>query len=56
MSAWKTETEAEIEIDETHDPGVFVQFRDGLTDLMQELAQFVVRDGEGATESPRPGS
>ena len=47
-SARKTETE--IEIDETRDPGVFVQFRDGLTDFMQELAQLVVRDGEGATK------
>ncbi|KAI0286047.1 arginine biosynthesis ArgJ [Russula aff. rugulosa BPL654] len=40
----------EIEIDETRNPGAFVQFRDGLTDFMQELAQLVVRDGEGATK------
>jgi glutamate N-acetyltransferase/amino-acid N-acetyltransferase len=38
------------EIDESRDPGVFVRFRDGLTDFMQELAQLVVRDGEGATK------
>jgi glutamate N-acetyltransferase / amino-acid N-acetyltransferase len=44
LSARKTE------IDETRDPGAFVQFRDGLTDFMQELAQLVVRDGEGATK------
>jgi glutamate N-acetyltransferase / amino-acid N-acetyltransferase len=49
-SARKTETETEIEIDETRDPDAFVQFRDGLTDFMQELAQLVVRDGEGATK------
>ncbi|KAN0121053.1 arginine biosynthesis bifunctional protein ArgJ beta chain [Russula decolorans] len=50
LSARKTETETEIEIDETRDRGAFVQFRDGLTDFMQELAQLVVRDGEGATK------
>ena len=50
LSARKTETETEIDIDETRDPGAFVQFRDGLTDFMQELAQLVVRDGEGATK------
>jgi glutamate N-acetyltransferase/amino-acid N-acetyltransferase len=50
LSARKTERETEIEIDETRDPGAFVQFRDGLTDFMQELAQLVVRDGEGATK------
>ena len=50
LSARETETETEIEIDETRDPGAFVQFRDGLTDFMQELAQLVVRDGEGATK------
>jgi glutamate N-acetyltransferase / amino-acid N-acetyltransferase len=44
------EAEAEIEIDETRDPGAFLQFWDGLTDFMQELAQLVVRDGEGATK------
>jgi len=38
------------EIDEARDPGAFVSFRDGLTDFMQELAQLVVRDGEGATK------
>jgi glutamate N-acetyltransferase/amino-acid N-acetyltransferase len=50
LSARKAEKETEIEIDETRDPGAFVQFRDGLTDFMQELAQLVVRDGEGATK------
>lgn len=40
----------EIEIDEARDPGAFLRFRDGLTDFMQELAQLVVRDGEGATK------
>lgn len=50
LSARKTGTETEMEIDETRDPGAFVQFRDGLTDFMQELAQLVVRDGEGATK------
>lgn len=49
-SSRKSGTETEIEIDETRDPGAFVQFRDGLTDFMQELAQLVVRDGEGATK------
>jgi glutamate N-acetyltransferase/amino-acid N-acetyltransferase len=49
-SARKSETETGIEIDETRDPGAFVRFRDGLTDFMQELAQLVVRDGEGATK------
>ncbi len=46
LSAQKTE----VEIDETRDPGAFILFRDGLTDFMQELAQLVVRDGEGATK------
>jgi glutamate N-acetyltransferase / amino-acid N-acetyltransferase len=49
-SAGKSETETGIEIDETRDPDAFVRFRDGLTDFMQELAQLVVRDGEGATK------
>ena len=49
-STVKMKTETETEIDETRDPGVFVQFRDGLTAFMQELAQLVVRDGEGATK------
>jgi glutamate N-acetyltransferase/amino-acid N-acetyltransferase len=44
------ETETETEIDETRDPDAFVRFRDGLTAFMQELAQLVVRDGEGATK------
>jgi glutamate N-acetyltransferase/amino-acid N-acetyltransferase len=39
-----------VEIDETRDPAAFVCFRDGLTEFMQELAQLVVRDGEGATK------
>jgi glutamate N-acetyltransferase/amino-acid N-acetyltransferase len=38
------------EIDEARDPRAFVSFRDGLTEFMQELAQLVVRDGEGATK------
>ena len=38
------------EIDEARDPEMFVRFRDGLTEFMQELAQLVVRDGEGATK------
>lgn len=41
---------ADTEIDEMRDPGAFVRFRDGLTAFMQELAQLVVRDGEGATK------
>jgi glutamate N-acetyltransferase/amino-acid N-acetyltransferase len=45
-----TTRETETEIDETRDPDAFVRFRDGLTDFMQELAQLVVRDGEGATK------
>lgn len=44
------EIEADTEIDEMRDPGAFVRFRDGLTAFMQELAQLVVRDGEGATK------
>jgi glutamate N-acetyltransferase/amino-acid N-acetyltransferase len=39
----------ESEIDEARDPR-FERFRDGLTSFMQELAQLVVRDGEGATK------
>ncbi|KAH9967450.1 arginine biosynthesis ArgJ [Russula dissimulans] len=42
--------EEEAEIDEARDPDAFAQFRDGLTAFMQELAQLVVRDGEGATK------
>ncbi|KAN0137021.1 arginine biosynthesis bifunctional protein ArgJ beta chain [Lactarius tabidus] len=38
------------EIDETRDPEAFGRFREGLTEFMQELAQLVVRDGEGATK------
>jgi glutamate N-acetyltransferase/amino-acid N-acetyltransferase len=41
---------ADTEIDEMRDPGAFIRFRDGLTSFMQELAQLVVRDGEGATK------
>jgi len=44
------EEEEEAEIDEARDPDAFSQFRDGLTAFMQELAQLVVRDGEGATK------
>ncbi|KAI0272378.1 arginine biosynthesis bifunctional protein ARG7 [Gloeopeniophorella convolvens] len=38
------------EIDAARDPAAYVEFRDGLTEFMQELAQLVVRDGEGATK------
>ncbi|KAI0060661.1 arginine biosynthesis bifunctional protein ArgJ beta chain [Artomyces pyxidatus] len=38
------------EIDEGKDDGMFEAFRDELTRFMQELAQLVVRDGEGATK------
>ena len=41
---------AQGEIDEARDPAAFACFRDGLTEFMQELAQLVVRDGEGATK------
>jgi glutamate N-acetyltransferase/amino-acid N-acetyltransferase len=44
------EAAAAREIDEARDPRAFVSFRDGLTEFMQELAQLVVRDGEGATK------
>jgi glutamate N-acetyltransferase/amino-acid N-acetyltransferase len=43
-------SESESEIDEARSPNAFVRFRDGLTSFMQELAQLVVRDGEGATK------
>ena len=39
-----------VMIDEARDPAAFVRFREGLTEFMQELAQLVVRDGEGATK------
>ncbi|KLO19118.1 arginine biosynthesis bifunctional protein ARG7 [Schizopora paradoxa] len=38
-----------LEIDEK-DNESFIQFRDALTDVAKELAQLVVRDGEGATK------
>ncbi|KAI5124247.1 hypothetical protein M0805_005096 [Coniferiporia weirii] len=38
------------EIDETRDPEAYAQFRDALTGFAAELAQLVVRDGEGATK------
>ena len=38
------------EISETRDVKAFTEFRDALTDFAAELAQLVVRDGEGATK------
>ncbi|KAH9839958.1 uncharacterized protein C8Q71DRAFT_702505 [Rhodofomes roseus] len=38
------------EIDEQHDPKAYETFRDALTTFAAELAQLVVRDGEGATK------
>lgn len=46
-----TGTPAEIEaITETHTPNAYIQFRTALTEFATELAQLVVRDGEGATK------
>jgi glutamate N-acetyltransferase/amino-acid N-acetyltransferase len=42
--------ETPVEIDEDADPEAYVAFRDALTDFAAELAQLVVRDGEGATK------
>ena len=42
--------QTDLEIDEERDPEAYVQFRDTLTDFAAELAQLVVRDGEGATK------
>ncbi|KAH8111074.1 arginine biosynthesis protein ArgJ [Phellopilus nigrolimitatus] len=39
-----------IEIDDTRSPVAYGQFRDALTGFAAELAQLVVRDGEGATK------
>ncbi|GJJ11396.1 hypothetical protein Clacol_005629 [Clathrus columnatus] len=39
-----------VEIDEHRTPNEFKQFRDELTKFAVELAQLVVRDGEGATK------
>ncbi|KAH9933491.1 uncharacterized protein B0H18DRAFT_952016 [Fomitopsis serialis] len=38
------------EIDEQRDPTAYTTFRDALTTFAAELAQLVVRDGEGATK------
>jgi glutamate N-acetyltransferase/amino-acid N-acetyltransferase len=38
------------EIDERADPAAYLAFRAALTDFAAELAQLVVRDGEGATK------
>ncbi|KZT64489.1 putative glutamate N-acetyltransferase precursor [Daedalea quercina L-15889] len=38
------------EIDEQRDPEAYATFRDALTSFATELAQLVVRDGEGATK------
>lgn len=38
------------EIDEQRDPEAYATFRDALTSFAAELAQLVVRDGEGATK------
>ncbi len=35
---------------EQKDTASYIQFRDALTDVAKELAQLVVRDGEGATK------
>lgn len=40
----------DLEIDEERDHEAYIQFRDVLTDFAAELAQLVVRDGEGATK------
>lgn len=37
-------------IDEHNTPEAFTAFRDGLTSFAADLAQLVVRDGEGATK------
>ncbi|KAM6503956.1 Arginine biosynthesis bifunctional protein ArgJ beta chain [Amanita muscaria] len=42
--------EKELEIDEERNEGEYLVFRDELTSFTQELAQLVVRDGEGATK------
>lgn len=43
-------TKGQPEIDETTDKEAYEQFRDELTSFAAELAQLVVRDGEGATK------
>ena len=40
----------EPEIDEEHDPVAYEAFKQELTSFAAELAQLVVRDGEGATK------
>jgi glutamate N-acetyltransferase/amino-acid N-acetyltransferase len=42
--------EKALEIDEKTDPEAYIAFRDVLTNFAAELAQLVVRDGEGATK------
>jgi glutamate N-acetyltransferase/amino-acid N-acetyltransferase len=42
--------ETPVEIDEDTDPEAYLAFRDALTNIAAELAQLVVRDGEGATK------
>lgn len=41
---------AKTEIDDIQTPEAYLEFRDALTDFAAELAQLVVRDGEGATK------
>lgn len=43
-------TDGTEEIDETNDKASFESFRNELTEFAMELAQLVVRDGEGATK------
>lgn len=45
-----TDGSAAQEIDEQRDPEAYATFRDALTSFAAELAQLVVRDGEGATK------
>ncbi|KAH7929054.1 arginine biosynthesis bifunctional protein ArgJ beta chain [Leucogyrophana mollusca] len=45
-----TTTTETHEIDEVRDPAAYTAFRDALTSFAAELAQLVVRDGEGATK------
>ncbi|OBZ66883.1 Arginine biosynthesis bifunctional protein ArgJ, mitochondrial [Grifola frondosa] len=45
-----SDSEIQEEIDEEHDKTAYETFRDELTAFATELAQLVVRDGEGATK------
>ena len=45
-----TDGSAAQEIDEQRDPETYAAFREALTSFAAELAQLVVRDGEGATK------